>query len=233
MTTGIRDRRVVGKQGWTDFNSSDELKRSDLAHEFAKAHIYPGLFTPKSRSGQDRQGTLVYDNGIQDGGTALDMDRDFGIDTIVRWHQPSWPDGMGAPICTIQERARSTDHARYNDLTMTVKNPTGKSGDLMKCMADFFLYGFFDIEANSFHRVWLISKPRLFLHILGPSETVNVKQNNKDQSFLTVDLAELEAHEVVIWQSDFTPLNASSEAFLDTLPPVDSPINWGRAKARP
>ena len=222
---GTYDRRVIDKPHWTNFNSTDELKRSDMAHEYAKTHIYPDLFAPRQH-GANRPGEMLFDNGIQQGGTALDMDRHHGIDTVIRWRQTEWPEDASAPICSIQERARSTEHARFGDLTMTMRNPTGTKGDLFKCMADFFLYGYFDIEANSFHRVWLISKPRLFLHILGPSKTHSVKTNNKGQTFLTVPLGELETHNVAIWTRDFTPLGSASETFLATLPPIENTVNW-------
>ena len=227
---GIHDRRVIDKPNWTNFNLKDELQRSDMAHEFAKAHIYPDLFTPR-QNGEDRPGEMLFENGIQQGGAALDMDRDHGIDTIVRWRQKGWPKDASAPICSIQERARSIEHAKFGDLTMTVRNPTGAKGDLYKCMADFFLYGYFDIEANSFHRAWLISKPRLFVHILGPSKSVSVKTNDKGQTFLTVPLAELEKHKVATWTRDFTPLDAATEKFLATLPPVEKEANCDDASA--
>jgi hypothetical protein len=227
---GIHDRRVIGKPNWTDFNSTDELKRSDMAHEFAKTHIYPDLFTPR-QNGANRPGEMLFDNGIQHGGAALDLDRDHGIDTIIRWRQTDWPEDASAPICSIQERARSIKHAKFGDLTMTMRNPTGTKGDLFKCMADFFLYGYFDIAKNSFHRVWLISKPRLFMHILGPSKSVNVKTNDKGQTFLTVSLAEIESYKVAIWTRDFTPLDAATEKFLATLPPLKKEADWDNAFA--
>ena len=39
MTEGIQDRRVIAVDNWTDFNRTDELRRSDDAHEYAKKHI--------------------------------------------------------------------------------------------------------------------------------------------------------------------------------------------------
>ena len=211
---GIQDRRVVEVDGWTNFNTDDELLRSDNAHEVAKRDIYPKLFTPCDHRGIAPRGELIYTNGIQDGGKALEEDRSEGIDTTIWWKADRYGDRqIATPITTIQERSRHPKFSGFGDLTLTYINPTGVVGDFFKCRAEFYLYGFFDLEKKRFDSAYLIQKSGLFRFIIGHRKGVQVQTNDKGQEFLAVKLNTLRDAGIIKWEQ----LSDSQEKFLDTL----------------
>ena len=213
MTKGIQDRRVIAVDNWTDFNRTDELRRSDDAHEYAKKHIYPQLFTPRNHSGTPARGELIYTNGIQQGGKALEEDRTDGIDTTIWWRSPQYGErDIATPLATIQERARHPRFKKLQDLTLTFMNPTGVPGDWFKCRAEFYLYGFFDLEDQAFEGVYLIRRSSLFLDLLGNRQG-SLKVNDKGQQFLTVSLDRIRRAGGMAWEQ----LDNSTERFLASL----------------
>jgi hypothetical protein len=205
----MTDRRVIQVENFTDFNRHDELERSDKAHEAAKADIYPALFAPRQS-----YGCLVYSNGIQDGGEALREDRELGIDTTISWQSNKYANQhLATPITTIQERCRHPKFARFSDLTITVMNPTGHPGDWFKCKAEFYLYGYFDMDENNFEQVYLVRKSALFSHILNNRRGVSMQRNTKGQSFLCVDIGNLRSTGAIVWEQ----CNSSIERFFSSL----------------
>ena len=206
MTT---DRRVIQVEGFTDFNRHDELERSDRAHEAAKVDIYPALFTPR----RDR-GCLVYSNGIQDGGEALREDRELGIDTTISWQSNKYAKwGLATPITTIQERCRHPKFARFSDLTITVMNPTGHPGDWFKCKAEFYLYGYFDMDENRFEKAYLIRRSTLVAHVLSTEHGVSMGKNTKGQSFLCIDIGNLRSAGAIAWEQSGSPIERFYSSF--------------------
>jgi len=213
--TGVTDRRVIDKPNYTNFNETDELQRSDNAHEYAKAHIYPHLFTPRNAEGKAAKGELVYTNGIRDGGTALEEDRNEGIDTTIMWTSDRLPNAdLATPITTIQERSRHPKFEKYRDLTLTYMNPTGAVGDFFKCKAEFYLYGFFDLEKNDYTSAYLIQRSSLFRHIIGVRTGLQMQTNSKGQQFMCIDLGILRDAGIIKWER----LDSGQESFLSTLP---------------
>lgn len=213
--TGVTDRRVIDRPNWTNFNETDELKRSDTAHEYAKAHIYPHIFTPRNAEGKAAKGELVYTNGIQDGGKALEEDRKEGIDTTIMWTSDRLPNAdLTTPITTIQERSRHQKFEKYRDLTLTYMNPTGAVGDFFKCKAEYYLYGFFDLEKNDYTSAYLIQRSSLFRHIIGVRTGLKMQTNNKGQQFLCIDLGILGDAGIIKWERP----DSGTEKFLSTLP---------------
>lgn len=159
-------------------NPNAEFSRS--AHFCAREKIYPRLFNlPCS---YDIQGPLKDPRWAR-------YDGELGIDRIVRVLPQR---AKAAVMFTVQERFRRPTYQVFGDVTITGWNKvTNRPGEIHKLAALFFLYGFYDQEANHFTD-WVILNTAVFMLALVQGDLDYTMSTNPRSHQVFVNLTRLD-----------------------------------------
>jgi len=121
--------------------------------------VYPQIFKV------DFERMEFEDTLVEQGGKYETLDGDMAIDRLVKvWAKA---EGFHQPISfTVQERFRRAEYSRWKDLTITEwNNNSSLPSELYKLMANLFVYGYYDDEAEFFLDVISVNVPAMLMAI--------------------------------------------------------------------
>lgn len=158
---------------------------SDRAHVSARRWIYPRVFPGAALEFTRHERTSA-------GPHPLDA---LGVDLTVRVTIR----GLRAPLSFyVQERYRAVAYQRYGDVTFTEWNEaTDTPSELHKIAAGWFVYGYYDPEADWFTEWIAFDVPAVLRAVaLGALRFHTVPRNGKMQTVKALTLTELEPYGV-------------------------------------
>lgn len=171
--------------------SAQQKEFSDQAHEIAKDVLYPKFFGVRpDQITYEKQGDL----NVNPRWAALDGD--MAIDRILSIKA----DHFRMPIrFTVQERYRTPDFAKWQDITITEWNILSKlPSELYKLSAQYFVYGYFNAFKKEITEAVIVDVGELLRALVTSklSFTRSCKKNQQD--FIAVTFADLERANLLI-----------------------------------
>ncbi len=163
---------------------------SDKAHLAAQKLIYPKIFNTNNLKFETTD--------LKDSEHSRILDGEMGIDRIVY----VIVDNLKAPIkFTIQERFRSPQYLKWQDITITEwNNNSNLPSELYKINSGYFVYGYFDVTRNIFLDAICISVPDLLHSIVTNSLVYSRRINPKNQNFIGLKFQDLHNVGLVTWR---------------------------------
>lgn len=173
---------------------------SNDAHMAARTILYPLIF------GIPAESLSFVNTQLADGGMGEALDGMFGVDRIIKVR--AVVDYIRQPLSfTVQERFRRPDSARWKDITITEWNTrTNQPSELYKLMANIFVYGYWDTQAQRFIDALAVDiQKTLRLLVRGNLRVRHGENPRSEQTFIAVTFADLYAAQCVIyWQNEPT-----------------------------
>jgi hypothetical protein len=153
---------------------------SQVAHKAARRLLYPRMF-PRCQ--------LKYCccDVAEENTFHYDLDKKMGIDKVILVRAPHFKEFT--PL-TVQERFRTMDDYRYREVTITEWNHlSDRASEFYKLYAHYFVYGYYDKEANMFAEAIVLNVAALNTYLL-TLPRLKRQTNKKGQAFvcLPIDL---------------------------------------------
>lgn len=186
---------------------------SQQGHLKAREVLYPALFTDRLQQGDQ---LFFEDTCLWNGKRGQVLDGEQATDRIIYLYcrrfanQPQgYEDAESAlrriPL-TVQERFREPAYQANQDLTITVWNPYSQTpSEMFKLMAQWFLYGYYDLSTNIHLQTLLVNVSDMMMGIIGGAIPYNTRENPRTkQPFITVPFEALYAKQAVLaeWRNN-------------------------------
>src|SRR5947209_9319514 len=169
--------------------SDEQYNQSLNIHQKERNNIYPLIYGVRKENVSYDDDMPEYIKKIQDYEKARDV--------TFKVKYPLWEYPVNY---SSQFRIREIDAQKFQDLTITLKNPDSNSpGELFKLQADVFPYGYQDQNGERLIELLVADCPKLRNGIINDTLQYEIRYNPRShQPFVAIKFAELYKHHIVI-----------------------------------
>jgi hypothetical protein len=130
------------------------------------------------------------------GSLAKELDMKMGIDKILYVQPPHYR--RPVPF-TVQERFRTMKDSHYRQVTITEWNEASDTpSELYKLMCQYFVYAYYDTNADFFTEAIVLNVPQLQAYIMQSGKQF-LQRNDKQQPFVCLDIDTLLKQDGVVF----------------------------------